>query len=53
MKKPVVITQGLDYPAVESVLRLSGMEPSRRPSLFRKLQLIEMGALTGFADCAG
>ena len=49
MKKPVVITHGLDYPAVESVLRLSGVKASRRPSLFRKLQLIERGALEGFA----
>ncbi|MCZ7596955.1 MAG: DUF1799 domain-containing protein [Gammaproteobacteria bacterium] len=49
MKKPVAITHGLDYPAVESVPRASGVKPGRWGRLFRKIQLIEVGALEGFA----
>lgn len=35
--------QGLDYPAVESVLNLLGAE--NKPQLFKDIRFIEMGAL--------
>lgn len=53
MKKPVVVSYGLIYPAVESVLRLNGVKPARRKRLFRKIQWIEAGALEPLVERAG
>jgi len=50
MKKPVVITHGLEYPAVESVLRLRGVNRTKWRKLFASFRLIERGALEGFAE---
>lgn len=43
---------GLNYPAIESVLNtlLSISSPKRRAKLFGKIQLLESGALAGFAQ---
>ncbi len=37
--------QGLDYPALESVLNLRVSKRKKRAKLFRQVQLIERGAL--------
>lgn len=36
---------GLDYPQIESVLRLRGIKKKKRKKLFEQLQWIERGAL--------
>ena len=38
--------QGLDYPALESVMRM--MTVKNRPEMFHKVRLIERGALGRF-----
>jgi hypothetical protein len=36
---------GLDYPALESALRMMRILPSRRPGLFESIQIMEAAAL--------
>jgi hypothetical protein len=50
MKKPVIVSYGLIYPAVETVFRMNGIKRSRRKRMFRKIQLIELGTLEGLAN---
>ena len=52
-EKTVVVNYGLIYPSVNSVSRLNGVKPGRRKALLRKVQLIETGALEGFAERYG
>lgn len=41
---------GLNYPAVESVMRIQGIERKRRAALFADLQLMERAALKVFLE---
>lgn len=49
MSKPVILTHGLDYVAVEAVIRLTGIKRKHRKRLFEKVRLIEIGAIEGFS----
>lgn len=40
---------GLDYPQIESVLRLRGIKKKKRKKLFEQLQWVERGALDTFS----
>jgi hypothetical protein len=45
-----VFYQGLDYPAVESLLRLKISSKKKRARLFDQIRLIEQGALSTIND---
>ena len=40
-----LVQTGLDYTAVESVMRLFGIRPKRRAAIFRKVRAMESAAL--------
>lgn len=40
-----IVQTGLDYSAVESIMRLMDIKPRRRAALFKKLQIMEQAAL--------
>ena len=44
-----VFRQGLDYTALESVMRLNGVKPHKVAQLFADVRLIEQGALQQLA----
>ena len=50
MKKPVLVTHGLNYAAVEAMFRMCGIGPLRQKKLFRKIRWIEAGSLKGFSE---
>lgn len=43
---------GLNYPALESVLRLQGIPKKKHPQLFQKVQLIERGAIQAMSEAS-
>ncbi len=45
-----IYRQGLDYPAVESVVRMLRVKPHKVPRLLADLRLLEMGALAQMSE---